>query len=496
MYKILFLIIFFVAFSCAGRLDGNLPGNPSSSGTDLVIRVIDRVQVKPVANASVTLKRDEQKVGSEQLTDEEGKVIFKNIPPGDNYRAFVTRALGYKTAASSLINVVQGSSANISNILLDKITQGEGSGLIVGSVKNRTTKLPIFRALITYVGPNGLGLGRQYFTDENGSFIIEGLIPGQYTVNITYGSAKEQKRVIVNEGQTTNIETVFLQVNNPKGNFLISLNGEKKIIEVDKTGKINWSYDQFNGLENAIKLPSGNILAVDNSLSKIVQIDINGNKNSNNIILDLKQVSWVDALSDDNLLLTDTLGNKVIEYNKGKVVWTYTNLVRPRSAVYVPNGNILISDMGNKRIIEVDKKNKIIWEYSQNMDKPSYSTRLTNGNTLITDSGYSRILEVSPDKKVFWWYSGITSQNNSNNNYKNGLDFSFPIDNKIKVNAQEEPYGNPENNLLFPRQAIKLINGNILISDTGNNRIIEVSKEKKIVWQLDKLFRPISVGLL
>ncbi|GIW21256.1 MAG: hypothetical protein KatS3mg068_0263 [Candidatus Sericytochromatia bacterium] len=495
MLRILFFFFILIIYSCGGRLDDNIPQVPN--GTDLTIRVIDRSQVKPIPNAKVSLKRDEQLVGKEQITDEEGKVIFKNIPEGDNYRAFVTSALGYKTAASSLINVIKGSPNNVASILLDKITQGEGSGLIVGSVKNRTTKLPIFRALVTYVGPNNSGLGRQYFTDENGSFIIEGLIPGQYIVTISYGNAKEQKRVVVNDGQTTNIETIFLQVNNPKGNFLISLNGEKKIIEIDKTGKINWSYNQLKGLENSVKTSSGQIFAVDNVSSKIVQIDFNSSKTTNNIILDLKQASWVDAINDDTILITDTQGNKVIEYSKGKISWNYSNLLRPRSAIYIPNGNILISDMGNKRILEVDKKNKIVWEYNQNMDKPSYSIRLTNGNTLITDTGYSRILEVSPDKKVVWWYSGIVQKNNPSNDFNNGIDFNYPIDYRnIKSTAQEEPYTNPGNDLLFPRQAIKLNNNNILISDTGNNRIIEVSKDKKIVWELNNLFRPISIGLL
>ena len=64
------------------------------------------------------------------------------------------------------------------------------------------------------------------------------------------------------------------------------------------------------------------------------------------------------------------------------------------------------------------------------------------------------------------------------------------------VYGGEEAPGAPGNTLLFPRSAIKLENGDILIADTGNNRIVQVSKDKKVIWQLANLPRPVSVERL
>ena len=41
-----------------------------------------------------------------------------------------------------------------------------------------------------------------------------------------------------------------------------------------------------------------------------------------------------------------------------------------------------------------------------------------------------------------------------------------------------------------------MTNGNILVVDTGNNRVIEVSREKIIVNEIKNLPRPVSIEVL
>jgi hypothetical protein len=49
-------------------------------------------------------------------------------------------------------------------------------------------------------------------------------------------------------------------------------------------------------------------------------------------------------------------------------------LRNPNSAIRLPNGNTLIADTGNHRVLEVDAKNGIVWK--QPVDGPLYATRL------------------------------------------------------------------------------------------------------------------------
>lgn len=79
---------------------------------------------------------------------------------------------------------------------------------------------------------------------------------------------------------------------------------------------------------------------------------------------------------------------------------------------------------------------------------PTDVERLPNGNTLIADAGNevsagSKVLEISPDGQVVWSYS---------------------------------------KNLKFAHSAKQLPNGNILIADTNNNRVLEVDRDKNVVF--------------
>jgi len=68
---------------------------------------------------------------------------------------------------------------------------------------------------------------------------------------------------------------------------------------------------------------------------------------------------------------------------------------------------VLVADSENDRIVEyrrADGEWERTWTYSQGLDWPRDADRLPNGNTLIADSGNDRVLEVTPDKRVVWEY--------------------------------------------------------------------------------------------
>ena len=154
----------------------------------------------------------------------------------------------------------------------------------------------------------------------------------------------------------------------------------------------------------------------------------------------------------------------MIEVSGHKVVWQYgtgTNgsgpgqLNNPNSAELLENGHILIADENNNRVIEVNRKGEIKWQYPATPDPSllsgaAFASRLPNGHTLITDSNNNRIIEVDHAGNVKWTF--VTNTRSGSN-------------------------PNP-----LPTRAVRLENGYTLISDQFNHQVIEVDHGGNIVF--------------
>jgi len=73
----------------------------------------------------------------------------------------------------------------------------------------------------------------------------------------------------------------------------------------------------------------------------------------------------------------------------------------------LPNGDTLISDGGNNRIVEVNSNDDVVWQYVTNTGPgsnpnplPSRGIRLKNGDTLISDQYNNRVVQVNPAGKI------------------------------------------------------------------------------------------------
>lgn len=110
----------------------------------------------------------------------------------------------------------------------------------------------------------------------------------------------------------------------------------------------------------------------------------------------------------------------VLDLDKEKIVWNMGGLFhRQHEPRLLPNGNILVfdnlghtrPDEGASRVLEFDPVTQAVhWKYGGTARDPLESVaygseqRLPNGNTLIVESMNGRVLEVTPDKKVVWQY--------------------------------------------------------------------------------------------
>jgi hypothetical protein len=110
---------------------------------------------------------------------------------------------------------------------------------------------------------------------------------------------------------------------------------------------------------------------------------------------------------------------KVVEYDlEGKVVWS-VKAESAWSAVRLKSGNTLIAGDSRKYVREVDPKGQTVWELTQ-ADVPDIkffnlqtANRLANGNTVVCNwcagdsnaahwPGTVQVFEVTPAKKVVW----------------------------------------------------------------------------------------------
>jgi uncharacterized protein (UPF0248 family) len=188
-------------------------------------------------------------------------------------------------------------------------------------------------------------------------------------------------------------------------------------------------------------------------------------------------------LPNGRILATDVGAGKVIEIDPltQKVSWSFGGdpgdrakfLRAPRWASRLSDGNTLIADTGNHRVIEVSPQGEVVWQYGepgragcagQGLFKPSAAVRSASGNTLITDSGNHRLVEISPEGKVIWQYG------NAANRLGGGG-------------------GSGTGQLADPSYAYRLADGRVLVTDTGNQRVLELDDMKQIVWH----YRPGAV---
>jgi outer membrane protein assembly factor BamB len=172
-------------------------------------------------------------------------------------------------------------------------------------------------------------------------------------------------------------------------------------------------------------------------------------------------------LPNGDILITDQANERIIEVNRHKdIVWQYGTtgmtgpagtpdlgdnfLNNPNSAELLENGHILISDENNNRAIEVNRAKHILRTFTAGgtVSGVAFASRLENGNTLLTDSNNSRIVEVNAADQVVWQFQTDTGTNPS------------PL----------------------PTRAVRLRNGHTLISDQFNHRVIEVTRQGRIVF--------------
>lgn len=204
----------------------------------------------------------------------------------------------------------------------------------------------------------------------------------------------------------------------------------------------------------------------------------------------------------DSILTVPRNNDSVVWISAGqgvRWVWGRGVLKRPRTALLLPNGHVLIADTMNHRIVEVDPAtDRIVWQVGRQADLqyPRHAQRLANGHTLIADTGNRRVVEVGAAGEVVWTWSGFGTLKapSACERLANGhtLITDWNDHTVLEVDGRGDIcwwYGEPGTGgtnpglLFFPEEAQRLANERTLIVDSQNHRLIEVSRSGHIRWE-------------
>lgn len=208
------------------------------------------------------------------------------------------------------------------------------------------------------------------------------------------------------------------------GNTLFCfLNGAREVTPDKQTA---WEYKAPDNVEvHACQpLPDGRVLVVEGGTSRIIEVDRAGK-----IAKEIKLATAPTVQTHNQYRGTRKARNghyfvcfkgegKVVELDpNGSVLRSIPVPGDPHEVVPLPDGHLLITCGDGHKVIELDGREKVVWELNEN-DLPGNPLRLMagcqrlpNGNTVFANYlGHGHIgeqpqfFEITPDKQIVWQF--------------------------------------------------------------------------------------------
>jgi hypothetical protein len=281
--------------------------------------------------------------------------------------------------------------------------------------------------------------------------------------------------------------------------YLIADQFNNRVIEVDRAGNILW---HFGRGPNDVSAAS--IIGV-NDAQRVGELTLMAGTGAPAG----SEPNCPTGCADNRVVLVDPSGEIVWQYGKFGITGAGRNeLSSPVQNTWLPNSDVLITDQGNQRVIEVERRSKnIVWQYGMTgvtgiglnqLNNPNSAELLANGHVLISDENNNRAIEVNRDHQILATYTahgtvsgvafasrlpdGHTLITDSNNNRIVEVDAGDNVVWEYATNT--DPASNPNP---LPTRAVRLADGGTLISDQFNHRVIVVSRSKAIVRSFGNL---------
>jgi DNA-binding beta-propeller fold protein YncE len=212
----------------------------------------------------------------------------------------------------------------------------------------------------------------------------------------------------------------------------------------------------------------------------------------------------------DTMLIADPILHVGMEIDRtGNVVWQFgetkhpsrrmDHLSSPGSIRHNEDGRHVVADTRNHRILLIDSDgtSREIMPHDGTLRDPLYADMLDNGNCLICDTGNARIIELDHQGHIAWHY-GTSAVSRRLLSYPRSVEVTdsggylvadTAHDRIIEIldcQIRERPFvGEP--GLFWPRCVRLLKSGSLLIADARNSRIVEASVEGHVLRELSHI---------
>lgn len=267
------------------------------------------------------------------------------------------------------------------------------------------------------------------------------------------------------------------------GPVLIADRDNNRVLVVDPQGRVRWQFPRKGDLAPGQKFP--------------VPDDAFFSPDGRQIIV----------TEEDSQVVT------VVDVARHRIVWRHgrlnkpgggtSRLHHPDDAMMLRSGNVVVADIMNCRVLEMfPRSSGVLWHAGlpgtcvhnppRQYGSPNGMFPLGNGHFLITEINGDWVDEIDQHGHVFWSTHppGVTYPSDTNRYGPNAyltVDYSDPgqvllFDKSGKVLWRFRHGG--ARGLSKPSLALPLPNGDIILNDDANDRVIVVDpKKNRIVWQ-------------
>lgn len=160
--------------------------------------VIDDETEEPIANADVQFRTGQDFAAV--TTDDRGVFTISGIAPGD-YEIYGTKK-GYKDSEHVSITVEKENLKSIEEPLRMKRLENNATGVVLDSL----TETPVEGVTVTWEDENGVPGDNTTSTDEDGSFLLEGLSEGEVTLHFSKEEYEETTVDLTSGGDEPDID--------------------------------------------------------------------------------------------------------------------------------------------------------------------------------------------------------------------------------------------------------------------------------------------------
>jgi outer membrane protein assembly factor BamB len=215
------------------------------------------------------------------------------------------------------------------------------------------------------------------------------------------------------------------------------------------------------------------VLAADYSTKRIAIIDASGFVEWEHKIEDIHDLHYLP--NGHVLFQTDMQHLLEVDPRTDQTVWSYDSgtmngnagkRVQVHAFQRLPDGNTMIAESGVGRIIEVNAAGKMVKQIKLKVAKndPHRDTRLVrkldNGHYLVAHEGEGAVREYDGDGNIVW-------------------DYPVPMFGRKPADGHgPEAFGNAA------FSAVRLPNGDTLIATGNGHAVLEVTPDKRIVWEI------------